>query len=440
MGQAPVSGDRISALETIIDVAELGTWIWNVQTGETEFNEYWARMLGYTLDELEPVSIDTWLSVLVDEDYPVTERALQAHFEGRTAVYDCEVRVRHRDGREIWIRDFGKVVSWTPDGRPEWVSGAHLEITAHKDLEQSLRKESEANRELVQTLERAQEIGNLGYWKANLDAGHLYWSEKVFEIFGVCSDTFTPSVDAYRAYVHPDDLALVDAREAHARQTGLFDVEHRVVRPDGSERWVHARGDYTAGNDNQVFIGTVRDITEQKEQEARLRELSFTDPLTQIPNRRVFMERLNESYELFSRRGIPAAVVMIDIDHFKTVNDTYGHGAGDEVIRRVASILADRVRESDVPCRLGGEEFGLLLPGTGIDEAMDLAERLRLEIAGCSCTTGRGEAFQVTLSVGVSRFAGEDEHPEQALQRADAALYQGKATGRNRVVKDASIG
>ncbi|PAU78643.1 sensor domain-containing diguanylate cyclase [Halovibrio salipaludis] len=435
MGQPPVSGDRVSALETIIDVAELGTWIWNVQTGETEFNDYWARMLGYTLEELGPTSIDTWLHFLSEEDHPVSEQALKAHFEGHASVYDCEVRVRHRDGRLIWIRDFGRVVSWTPDGQPEWVSGAHLDITSHKDLEQSLREESEANRELIQTLERAQEIGNLGYWKASLGEGVLYWSEKVFEIFGVSSDRFTPSVDAFRTFVHPEDLAFVDAREVQARQTGLFDVEHRVVRPDGSVRWVHARGDYTSAGDDRIFIGTVRDITEQKEQEDRLRELSFTDPLTQIPNRRVFMERLNESYELFNRRNIPAAVVMIDIDHFKTVNDTYGHGAGDEMIRHVAHTLAERVRESDVPCRLGGEEFGLLLPGTVIDEAMDLAERLRLEIAGYTCTTSRGETLQVTLSAGVSRFEKEDTHPEQALQRADAALYRSKATGRNRVIK-----
>ena len=434
MEQSPVSGDRVSALETIIDVAELGTWIWNVQTGETEFNEYWARMLGYTLDELGPTSIETWLDVLNEGDRPVSERALSAHFEGRAPVYDCEVRLRHRDGRLIWVRDFGRVVSWTPDGLPEWVSGAHLDITSHKDLEQSLRAESEANRELVQTLERAQEIGNLGYWKANPGTGYLYWSKKVFEIFGVCSETFAPSVDVFRAFVHPDDLALVDAREAQARQDGLFDVEHRIIRPDGTVRWVQERGDYTPHGNNQLFIGTVRDITEQKEQEARLRELSLTDPLTHIHNRRVFMERLNGSYELFHRRGIPTAVIMLDIDHFKAVNDTYGHGVGDAVIKRVAQTLTDGVRESDVPCRIGGEEFGLLLPGTEIAEARELAERLRSEIAEQSYALDQRGTLRITLTVGISVFLEQDEHPEQALQRADAALYQGKANGRNRVV------
>ncbi|MGM0435171.1 MAG: sensor domain-containing diguanylate cyclase [Pseudomonadota bacterium] len=435
MDQPPVSGDRVSALETIIDVAELGTWIWNVQTGETEFNDYWARMLGYTLQELEPTSIETWLEVLNDADRPVTEQALKAHFEGHASVYDCEVRVRHRDGHLIWIRDFGRVVSWTPDGQPEWVSGAHLDITAQKHLEQSLREESAANRELVRTLEKAQEIGNLGYWKASLNKGYLYWSDKVFEIFGVSRDSFTPSVDAFKSFVHPDDSEKVEASQEKAQQTGLHDVEHRIVQPDGAVRWVHERADYTSLGDDQVLIGTVRDITEQKKQEARLRELSLTDPLTQIHNRRVFMERLTESYELFQRRGITTAVIMFDIDHFKSVNDTHGHGVGDEVIRRVARTLADSVRESDVPCRLGGEEFGLLLPGTEITEACELAERLRYETAQHAYMSAQGAVFSITVTAGVSVFLEQDDHPEQALQRADAALYQGKAEGRSRVVK-----
>jgi diguanylate cyclase (GGDEF)-like protein/PAS domain S-box-containing protein len=343
--------------------------------------------------------------------------------------------VRHREGRLIWIRDFGRVVSWTPEGQPEWVSGAHLDITAQKHLEQSLREESAANRELVRTLEKAQEIGNLGYWKAGLNKGYLYWSDKVFEIFGVSRDTFTPSVEAFRSFVHPEDSEKVEASHEKARQTGLHDVEHRIIQPDGSVRWVHERADYTSLGEDQLLIGTVRDITDQKTQEAQLRELSLTDPLTQIHNRRVFMDRLTESYELFHRRGITTAVIMLDIDHFKSVNDTYGHGAGDEVIRRVARILVESVRESDVPCRIGGEEFGLLLPGTEAAEAFELAERLRDESATHVYTPGRGASFSITLTAGVSVFLDQDDHPEQALQRADAALYEGKAKGRSRVMQ-----
>ncbi|MEQ6884412.1 diguanylate cyclase [Salicola sp. Rm-C-2C1-2] len=435
MGQSRIFGDRISALETIIDVAELGTWMWNVQTGETEFNEYWAQMLGYTLHELAPTSIQTWLDFLYEEDRGVSERALKAHFEGESSVYDCEVRVYHRDDRLIWIRDFGRVISWTPQGEPEWVSGAHLDITSQKEIEQSLRRESEANRELVQTLEKAQEIGNLGYWKASLETGELYWSNKVFEIFGVTRETIVPSVAAFKSFVHPQDLAQVEASEERAKQTGLHDVEHRIILPDGAIRWVHERADYTPVGEDKVLIGTVRDITEQKEQEELLRHMSLTDPLTQINNRRVFMERLHESHELFQRRGIPVAVIMFDIDHFKIVNDTYGHSAGDAVIQSVAQTLSDSVRESDLPCRLGGEEFGLLLPGTGFAEACRLAERLRVEISQHWYPLADGGGFRVTVTAGISSLSVNDQSPEQVLQRADAALYRGKAAGRDRVRK-----
>lgn len=433
MGQPRAFGDRICALETIIDVAELGTWMWNVQTGETEFNEYWARMLGYTLHELEPTSIQTWLDFLYDDDRDVSERALKSHFEGQSPVYDCEVRVHHRDGRLVWIRDFGQVISWTSQGQPEWVSGAHLDITAQKNLEQNLRRESAANRELIQTLEKAQEIGNLGYWKASLETGDLYWSNKVFEIFGVTRETVVPSVAAFKSFVHPEDLAKVEASEERAQQTGLHDVEHRILRPDGAVRWVHERADYTPVGEDRILIGTVRDITEQKEQEALLWHMSVTDPLTQIQNRRVFMERLHESHELFQRRGIPAAVVMFDIDHFKFVNDTYGHSVGDAVIQGVAQTLSDSVRESDLPCRLGGEEFGLLLSGTGLVEAFELAERLRVAISQHWYPLADGGGFHITVTAGISTLSGNDQSPEQVLQRADAALYRGKAAGRDRV-------
>lgn len=434
MEQRPLSGDRLAVLETMIDVAGLGTWLWNVQTGETEFNENWARMLGYTLAELEPTCIQTWLSVLYDADRPVSEKALRAHFEGRASAYDCEVRVHHRDGHLVWIRDFGRVISWTAEGYPEWVSGAQLDITSQKHTEQSLRAECAANQELVRTLEKAQEIGNLGYWKANLETGDLYWSSKVFEIFGVCQDTFEPSVDAFKAFVHPEDLGKVEASDERAKQTGLHDVEHRIIRPDGAVRWVHERADYTPSGDDQLLIGTVRDITEQKQQEARLRRMSITDPLTQIHNRRVFMERLRESYELFHRKRIPAAVIMLDIDHFKLVNDTYGHSIGDWVLKSVACTLAGSVRESDLACRLGGEEFGLLLPGTSRSEALELADRLRAEVARQPyARTETGDAFHITLTAGVSVLSENDQSPEQVLKRADAALYCGKNEGRNRV-------
>ena len=439
MARSASSEESLSALKTIIDVAHLGTWIWNVQTGETLFNDYWAEMLGFTLEELQPTSIETWLHFLHPKDQAVSEQALNAHFSGQTETYDCEVRVQHKAGHWLWIRDFGKVISWTDNGDPEWVSGAHLDVTNQKELEQRLRSERDANRELSATLEKAQQIGNLGYWKADLDRGDLYWSSKVYDIFGMDEEDFTPTVEAFRSFVHPEDRDLLEASHAHALKTGIQDVEHRIVRPDGGIRWVHERADSVSEDGDSVLIGTVRDISQQKELEHQLLSMSYTDALTQINNRRAFMQRLVENFQLFQRRNTPAAVLMVDVDHFKRINDYYGHNVGDSVIRSIAATLSGRVRESDIAGRIGGEEFGVILPGAEFTEAVDMAERLRHGIESRLHRAEDGDVFNVTITIGVSEFLNDDSHYESVLRRADYALYQGKESGRNRIVRYPSL-
>ncbi len=126
-------------LENIIRGTNVGTWEWNVRTGETRFNETWAQLAGYTLDELEPVSIETWLGLLHPEDAPVSEAALERHFRGEADYYDVEVRVRHRNGSWVWVHDRGRVTTWNDDGSPEWMFGTHSDVTARKRADERVR-------------------------------------------------------------------------------------------------------------------------------------------------------------------------------------------------------------------------------------------------------------------------------------------------------------
>jgi len=116
----------------------VGTWEWNVQTGETLFNERWTEIIGYTLEELQPISIDTWLNFVHPDDLPISDEALQKHFRGETDIYSCEARMRHKDGNWVWVHDHGRVVSWTSDGKPLWMCGTHLDITVRKQTEAKL--------------------------------------------------------------------------------------------------------------------------------------------------------------------------------------------------------------------------------------------------------------------------------------------------------------
>lgn len=130
----------IQELSDVIDGANAGTWRWNVQTGETIFNERWAEIIGYTLAELQPSTIETWMSFAHPDDLAESEARLNAHFNGELDHYQCEARMRHRDGRWVWVLDLGRVVSWTSDGKPEWVAGTHIDITERKTIEAELQQ------------------------------------------------------------------------------------------------------------------------------------------------------------------------------------------------------------------------------------------------------------------------------------------------------------
>lgn len=164
----------------------------------------------------------------------------------------------------------------------------------------------------------------------------------------------------------------------------------------------------------------------------RLENLSSTDQLTGLYNRRIVMERLDEEHARFQRSGQTYAVIMIDLDHFKQVNDTYGHASGDAVLREVARRLRQSVRNTDTLARMGGEEFVLLLPMNDADGALVHAGRIRKRLSAEPVDTPRGPVA-VTASLGVAEVFSSDKAAESVVSRADAALYQAKALGRNRV-------
>lgn len=263
-----------SRLQGILEGTNVGTWEWNVQTGETIFNPRWAEMAGYTLDELRPTTIQTWMDLAHPDDLPGSSDLLQRHFSGDLAYYEYEARMRHKHGHWIWVLDRGRVMTRTEDGKPLLMAGTHQDITQRKRDELALRK-SQAR------LEESQRLARVGHWEANLRTGTLWWSDVIYEIFGRNPAAFTPSVEAFNQAVHPEDVALVRQSEARAMETGRHDVEHRIILPTGEVRWVHelATSEKDEQGDPVRLIGTVQDITDRKEAEAALRisEKRFRD-------------------------------------------------------------------------------------------------------------------------------------------------------------------
>lgn len=236
--------------------------------------------------------------------------------------------------------------------------------------------------------------------------------------------------------IHPDDRERIKAVFRKTVETGIGECsEFRFVLRDGSIRYMESDGRAIRDAEGKVskVVVVSRDITEQKRLEADLREMAATDMLTGLPNRRHFLAQLEQEKARVSRaEEKSAAVLMIDIDHFKMVNDTFGHATGDHVLRHLAGLMREELRKIDTVGRLGGEEFAIILPGADLAAAEIFAERLRKQVADTPATH-ESWTIPLTISIGVTEIKPLDVSADDALTRADRALYRAKECGRNRV-------
>lgn len=286
-------------LASIIDGTNVGTWEWNVQTGEVVFNDRWAEIIGYRLEELDPASIETWMKYAHPDDLEQSSKLLHKHFSGELPYYECEARMQHKDGHWIWVLDRGKVATWTNDGQPLWMFGTHQEITERK---------------------------------------------------------------------------LAEERAAH---------------------------------------------------------LAYFDSLTNLPNRRLLDDRLEHALAQAQRNGRTLALMFIDLDNFKPVNDTWGHQVGDQLLIEVARRLKQSVRASDTVARTGGDEFVLLLPEiAAAGDAETVARKILTELRK---PVELHEGIQATTppSIGIAICRSGLNDAATLTKQADLAMYAAKHAGRN---------
>lgn len=240
--------------------------------------------------------------------------------------------------------------------------------------------------------------------------------------------------------IHPEDRERIKEVFHRTVATGVGEcAEFRFALKDGVTRYMQSDGRAIRGADGAVskVVVVSRDITELKRRETELLEMAATDILTGLPNRRHFVAQLEqESARILRDKGRCASVLMLDADHFKMINDTFGHAAGDDVLRHLATLMQNKLRKVDTVGRIGGEEFALILPGAALPAAEAFAERLRQYVAATPVPQA-DRTIPLTVSIGVAGMSADDANADEVLTRADRALYRAKGSGRNMVAVEA---
>ncbi|BBI99230.1 hypothetical protein FGKAn22_09230 [Ferrigenium kumadai] len=289
-------------------------------------------------------------------------------------------------------------------------------------VEQALRRSEE-------TLKRAQAVGGVGSWHFDIRKKMLEWSGETYRIFGISSDK-PVNYEIFLQHVHPEDREMVDLAWRHAMKGMPYDVEHRIWA-DGKLKWVRERGEMTFDAHRRAVsgTGTVQDITEWKTAQEDIQRLAYYDVLTGLPNRTLLYDRLNQAVAAAHRDNDQFALMFLDLDRFKYINDTLGHQAGDEMLKVIATRLVGAVREGDTVSRLGGDEFVILLRETGAEGALYVAEKLLASVAQSFEVSGT--VVSTEASVGISLYPHDGADVETLIKHADVAMYHAKAAGRN---------
>ena len=422
--------DSEERFRTVFNQAAVGVAQTCTTTGElVRVNQKFCDIVGYSAEELQSMRFEQFTHPDdLEADLELTRRM----HRGELPEFRLEKRYVRKNGEIITV-DLNVSPMRSSNGSSDFHIAAVQDISARKSMEAALR---DSEQRLLGILNRMP----VGVCLVQSDGAIAFRNERFTQICGYAEDE-TPDVHAWWRKLFPDSLQRAAARERwrSQRRLGLQaggDIparEYTITDKDGQSRTIEASG--TLLGDAHML--TMVDLSQRKADEEEIRYLAYYDPLTRLPNRRLLVDRLQQALGASARRQRCGALLMLDLDNFKTLNETRGHDKGDMLLREVGQRLRGCVSSEDTVARHGGDEFVVVLEdlGDNLQEAAAHAEDIGQRILGALREPFMldGQAHHSTLSIGVTVFQGQRESADELIKRGDLAMYQAKAAGRDRL-------
>jgi len=383
----------------------------------------------YQLWEIEADVVEKNAKILWDmvdpEDLPAMQAAVMESAQF-LETWNYEWRITTPSGRRKWLEGIGQPTQ-NPDGSVLWHT-LILDVSDRKAAEIQLQ-------DLTHRLELATRSAQMGIWDWDLVSDRLIWDDRMYELYGISPGDFSEVYQAWETAVHPDDL--IPARTALQQALNSnkdYNMEFRILCPKGTVRYIEAHATIHRGSEGQPLrmIGVNLDISDRKQAEEQLIYSALHDALTDLPNRTLLTHRLESAIQRAQRSPTyHFAVLFLDLDQFKVINDSLGHLVGDRLLLIVAQKLNSIIRSTDLAARLGGDEFVILLEHIpDIQSVIHMAESLLAEFN--QVTAIDGHSVFVTTSIGIVWGTNTYTEASDLLRDADIALHRAKGKGRNR--------
>lgn len=414
-----------------LEAAGDGVWDWNVKTGQVVFSRRFGELFGFAENEYGN-HMDDWNSRIHPDDRPRVMADMQAHLSGLTARYSSEHRGMCKDGSWKWVLSRGAIVSRTDEGKALRMIGTHVDISSKKRSEEALLVAARFQQAVfdslaahIAVLDRHGTViqTNAAWRKYALDNGFADATSFMGKNYLEILDCITGK--------EQNTVAAASAGITSVTSGGVagFQLAHPFFTPK-DKRWFIMKVMPVHDVAERVVVSH-EDVSDIKAAELASLTLANTDMLTGALSRRNFLSKADQEVARSIRYELPLMVLMLDLDHFKHINDQYGHAAGDEVLRGFVQTVTGVLRESDLIGRIGGEEFAVLLPNTSLEGGRALAQRI-IDSVRANPVQAAGQCIDYTVSVGAGCLSSEACFSE-LLGVADAALYRAKKGGRDRL-------